>query len=166
MKSSIQSKGIFFLLLSIIAVFLAFTPLEASSDIAALEHKKLMAEYIADIRTLQDHILSLFENVASMPTKDSINLSSQINSFYKKIEDVEKKLLNYASKIPKLSPERRDLLLALVALNSVENSLYQLTQFIRETSQVERALLLEDFYFLRTSAIDTLNKLENIILRE
>ncbi|WP_069999637.1 hypothetical protein [Cellulosilyticum sp. I15G10I2] len=154
------------LLLSISTLCLAISPLSASGNVAMIEHKEILTQYIEDIRKLQDHIITLLEDVTGVPPVSNTDFTSELSLIYNEMEDVEKRILNYISSVPKLSYQRRDLLLSLVALNSVENSLYQLSQFIKETSGVEKALLLEDFYFLRTSASDTLYRLERIIERE
>lgn len=162
MKNYFRLKLFTFFLLSISTILLLNSPLISASDVPMPEHKQIITQYIKDIRTLQEQILSLLEKADTPPS----SLNAQINFIYNNIEDVEKSILNYVTEVPKLSPQRQDLLLSLVALNATENSLYQLTQFINETSLVEKTLLLEDFYFLRTSANDTLNRLENIISRQ
>lgn len=166
MKKYTQSQLLIFFLLLLATFFVASPPLMASPTPNLSEHQQEITQYIQDIRDLQDQIFSLLEKVSTMPIENIGNLNAEIHFIYSNLETVEQKLLDYVKDIPKLSPQRRDVLLSLIALNSVENSLYQLIQFIKEPNSVERTLLLEDFYFLRTSAANTLYKLESIISRE
>ena len=166
MKKYTQSQLLIFFLLLLATLFVASPPLMASPTPNLSEHQQEITQYIQDIRDLQDQIFSLLEMVSTAPIENIGNLNAEIHLIYSNLETVEQKLLDYVKDIPKLSPQRRDVLLSLIALNSVENSLYQLIQFIKEPNSVERTLLLEDFYFLRTSAANTLYKLESIISRE
>lgn len=163
MKNYTLSKLFIFFLLSVAAVFFAFSKSMASNTNPMSEHKNTITQFIADIRSIQDQIFSLLEVIPSTPAKGNANLDSEISAIYSKIEDIEKKILNYVRALPKLSSQRRDILLTLIALNSVENSLFQLTQFIKTTNPVERTLLLEDFYFLRNKTTEALNKIEDSI---
>lgn len=166
MKNYIKSKLFVFFLLSITTVCLTSPSLMASNTVTTAEHQKIMTQYIKDLRTLQNQIFSLFESVVNAPPQGSTNLESKVNFIYSQVENLEKSISTYLNSVPRLSAQRRDVLIAFDALNFLENSLYQLTQFIKETNSVERILLLEDFYFLRTSTTETLNRLENIISRE
>jgi hypothetical protein len=129
-------------------------------------HTQIISQSIEDIRSIQQDTFLLFQNITSLSPIATPQLNEAINLIYAQIEDVQNTLLDYVTVVPPLTPERRDILFALISLNSAENSLYQLTRFTTETNSLARTLLLEDFYFLRTSTTQALNRLQNIISRE
>lgn len=160
-----QKSSVSLLLLTILLLF-PLSPL-ASSDLLTMDnHTQIISQSIEDIRSIQQDTFLLFQNITSLSPIATPQLNEAINLIYAQIEDVQNTLLDYVTVVPPLTPERRDILFALISLNSAENSLYQLTRFTTETNSLARTLLLEDFYFLRTSTTQALNRLQNIISRE
>jgi hypothetical protein len=163
MKNTIKLKLLPLLLVS--NILFICPPLIASNTVSMSEHQKIITRYIEDIKTLQNQVFSLFENAVSVPSQDSPALDSKVNFIYSQLESLDKNITVYLENAPRLSTRRRDTLITLDALHFLENSLYQLIQLINEADPVKRTQLLEDFYFLRTSTTQTLNRLENIISR-
>lgn len=166
LKNYLKTKLFVFFLLSITTAFCIVPSIIASSSVPLNEHKKIITQYIQDIRILQNQVFSLFESLVSAPPQDPSNLDSKANFIYSQIQYVDRNITNYLNTVPRLSSERRDTLIALDALHFLENSFYQLTALIKETDSTKRTQSLEDFYFLRTSTTNTLNSLESIISRE
>lgn len=168
MRNYIKSKLFVLVLFSLAAIFFAPSPLIASDTITITEteHKNIITQYIKDIRILQNQIFSLSESIIGTSPEDSTNIKSKINFIYSQIESLDRNISNHLNAMPKLSSQRRDTLITFDALHFLENSLYQLNQLIKGNNSVQKARLLEDFYFYRTSTADTLNRLEDIISRE
>ncbi|WP_069999638.1 hypothetical protein [Cellulosilyticum sp. I15G10I2] len=166
MRNAIKSKLSLLLLLSIMIYCFIYPPLFSSNTVTPAEHKNIITQYIASIRILHNQVFSLFENAISVPPEDSTLLESKITFIYRQIEQLDRNISSYLDTLPRLSTERRDTLITMDALHFLENSLYQLTEFIRATDSATRTQLLGDFYFLRTATADALNRVENIILRE
>lgn len=164
MSIYIKTKSFLLLLVLVTAVFFVSPPLSASSTVT--EHERIITQYINDIRTIQNQVFSLLESIISSPPQDSLNLNVRINFINRQLEALDRNIWDYLNTLPRLSTERRDTLIAFDALHFLENSFYQLTEYIKETDSTKGNLLLEDFYFLRTSTTNTLNRLENIISRQ
>jgi hypothetical protein len=161
----VYKKRILFLLLS----FLTTTFYPSQLTVLATTqtpHARTITQYIQDVRRLNNQVFSLTEQVVNPPAEDLASTNARISFIYNQLQVLDRNIANYLYTLPKLSTERRDTLILLDALHYLENSLYQLTEFINEENSDTKMLLLEDFYFLRASTTNTLGRLEDIISRE
>lgn len=168
MKNIISLKLLIMLLISTTLMFtgISINASNISNTINDAQHKQTVQQYIDKLRTLQKQILFLNEyNLESSPTNKDL-YSNSITLTNNQIENLREEISNYLETLPSISSQNRDVALAFNSLTFLKNALYQLILLGDTTSAVEKNLLLEDFYLFMRLATDTLNSLENVIIRE
>lgn len=164
MKNIIKSKSLISVILSISIIFIAF-PLSGSSLTNNATHKKTITQFIDDVRTIQNQVFYLAQFALENPPRDRRELVNNIKLVNDRIVEVDKNIQDYLKTVPNISFQNRDALLLMNALNFTKNALYELELLSDTTSNVDRVLILEEFFRFRQAAIDILNSVENVILR-
>ncbi len=164
MKKQIKSKKMLCFILATILILLGL-PLSAttlpSNNNAA--HEKMMLQYLDELKSLQNRTFYLSQIALDNPPIDKIALLSNISNINGELDALNKKVMSSLSAVPSISQENTELLLTLNAINLIKNSLYQLTKLSDTTANVDRILLLEEFFRLRIDAEETLDALTSAI---
>ncbi len=138
-------------------------PPETAQPISPSDHRRIVQEYINQIRTMHDRAFQLIQLTLDSPIKDADALRRSINLINMEIDSVRRQLRDYLSLIQTTRTQNRDVLLLFNALNHTSNQLLYLEQLSYATSNVEKALLLGDFFRSRQASIDTLSAAETFI---
>ena len=159
MKYYIHRRYPLLLLLLLSIVFGTFSS-SASGIIGESEHREHVKKYVNEIRRIQNHIFALSQTiVCSLPQKQS-DLTKEINYINTEIDKLSNTIAKYLEMTPQLSSQKRDATLARVALDLARNALYQLNRLVTVNNNVDRSLLLEDFYLFKKVSNETLITLE------
>lgn len=159
MKNPIKLKLYTLLILSVLVISISI-PLSASNTVRDIEHEMIIKQYISDIRDIQNHVFSLSQIIVGDPPKDLSRITKEINFINIRIQKLSRTVLLYTGSTPSISFQNRDALLVCVALNLLKNSLYQLNMLIYVDNNVDKSVLLEDFYLFKRVSIETLGTLE------
>ncbi len=160
MKQHTLSKFYIIFILSITIIFTAF-PLNASVTVSNLRHEAIIKQQISGIRVIQNHVFSLSQSIICYLPQDRSGIEKEINFINGRIETLGKEITAYLRTTPSISLENRDALLACVSLNFIKNALYQLSILSGQSSNVDRNILLEDFYLYKRFSVETLDALED-----
>ncbi|WP_069999017.1 hypothetical protein [Cellulosilyticum sp. I15G10I2] len=159
MKNLNKLKLYTMLILSIAIIFTTI-PLSASNIVRDIEHEMVIKQYISDIKDVQNHVFSLSQIVVGNLPEDLSRIRNEINFINIRIQELSRTVLLYTRSTPSISFQNRDALLVCVALNLLKNSLYQLNMLIYVDNNVDKSILLEDFYLFKRISIETLETLE------
>lgn len=161
MRNYVKQNFFITLLLSTVIIFSAF-PLRASSTNNSY-HRQTIQRFVDDIKVLQNQVFTLAELSFENSPENQLNIKNQIKIVNLSIESLDKQILEYLSTLPSISYQNSNTLLVQNALNLVKNSLYQIDLLTTATSNLDRLLILQEFFRLRVNATETLTGLENII---
>ncbi|MHC1747489.1 MAG: hypothetical protein AB9856_03760 [Cellulosilyticaceae bacterium] len=175
MKNKGKSRLLVSLILS--AILLTSFPLRATAskvttnDISVSyiststtpEHKRIVNGYINQLVTIQNMTFQLMYLALDNPIKDIPNFNSAISLLNDNAADLRSNILVYQETLPTSSIQYRDILLILNALNYSKNAIFNLELLAKTTNNVERALLLENFFKSRIESTDALNTVNNLI---
>lgn len=151
---------------SLYATTLSIVPVTAPSSVSPPlnEHKQIINEYIDELKIIQDRTFQLLQLVLDTPLKDPTNFNKNLNLINNDAATLRAKVLNYQKTVPADTTEFRDILLILNALNYSKNALFQLESLAKTTSNVEKSILLEEFFKSRIDSINALNIIRNLIM--
>ncbi|WP_069997383.1 hypothetical protein [Cellulosilyticum sp. I15G10I2] len=168
MKQNYSFKSFISIILSIIIAF-TFVPLSADSiqdiTISNAEHKQTIEQFISEIKSIQRQVFDIAQAALRDPIPGDTQLEIRINLINNNIERLNRMLQDYLATVPDVSDQNRHVLLTFNVLNLAKNSLYSLSLLIRETSDIERLALLDEYFRSRVTSLDTLAILEAILER-
>ncbi|WP_141722953.1 hypothetical protein [Cellulosilyticum sp. I15G10I2] len=154
--------------LSLTTFTLPFDPVlpvapDTAEPVSPIDHQRIMQEYINQIRTMHNRSFQLVQLTLDSPIRDIPSLRHSINLINIEIDSVRRQLRDYLSHVQTTRIQNRDVLLLFNALNHTSNQLLYLEQLSYAISNVEKALLLGDFYRSRQATIDTLDAAEAFV---
>ena len=126
-------------------------------------HKQIIQKFINDIKVLQNQVFTLAQSGLELSPQDKVDFKNKVKIVNSNIASLDKQIVDYLSDVPSISAQNSDALLVQNALNLVKNSLYQVDLLSNATSNVERLVILQEFFRLRVNAAETLTGVQNII---
>jgi hypothetical protein len=147
-------------------IIFSYLPLKAISDVPVsdTEHKRIMTQFISELKSIQNRILGASQLALDEPP-ENISLTRDINLINNDISKLRQRVIEYNSDIPSTDLRNKDALFLRNAINDSQISLYQLSEISQTTTNLEKILLLEDFFEYKKSGEQTLVNLENMITR-
>lgn len=129
---------------------------EFTTPVSPIEHQQTLRNYINQLRSINNRAFRLVQLTLDTPPRDITALIQSINSINTEIYSMRRAMRDYLSYVQTTGIQNRDILLLFNALNHTSNQLYYLEQLSLTTSNVEKVILLEDFFRARSATTDTL----------
>ncbi|WP_069999657.1 hypothetical protein [Cellulosilyticum sp. I15G10I2] len=165
-----ENKNLLKLLVSIMlstVIIFANIPLYATNGndiiISDAKHKQTIEEFLGEIKNIEGQVTDIaLLALKSSSTQDG-QLQSRINLIENNIQRLNKIVQDYLKTVPEVGERNRHVLLTFNALNLIKGSLYILNLLVNITDDIESFELLEEYFYSRATALDTLEILEEIL---
>ena len=129
------------------------------------EHKKNINQFVSEIKYAQDQSAAIVQSTLKNSVVSSDQIQLQIDSISNDLQVLNQLIEDYADIIQGLNPQDRQVRLTFNVLNLVRSNLYTISLLARARTDVERIILLDEFFRTRKNAVDTLLILENSLDR-
>lgn len=151
----------------LITIIFANIPLCAvnSTDIiiSDSQHKQIIEQFLAEIKNIQNQVTDIALLALKSPTSNNTQLQGRINLIENNIQRLNKTVQDYLATVPEVGERNRHVLLTFNVLNLVKGSLFILNLLVAVTTDAERFALLDEYFYTRITALDTLQILEEIL---
>lgn len=159
---------IMFAHLSLSATTLTLDPVlpiapESAAPVSPIEHQRTIRSYINQLRSMHNRTFQLVQLTLDTPPRDMAALRQSINFINTEINSIRREMRVYLSQVQTTGMQNRDILLLFNALNHASNQLFYLEQLSLAPSNVEKVILLENFFRSRSATTDTLDTVETFI---
>jgi hypothetical protein len=153
-------------MLSIVIIFTSI-PLYAADVsepiISNAQHKQTIENFLDEIIKIQRQVTDIALLALRTPSPKDGQLKARINLIENNIQVLNKVVQDYLATVPEVGARNRHVLLTFNALNLIKGGLYTLNLLLNTTSDIERFALLEEYFYSRATALDTIEILEEIL---
>ena len=165
MSTTLKPKSLLLIIL-FISILFSYSPLKATeiSPISNTEHKKTMTQFISELKVIQDRIFKVAQVALDEPP-ENVAITRDINLINSDISRLRQQVIAYNSDIPAPDLKNKDVLFLRNAINDSQISLYQLDEISQTTTNLEKVLILQDFFEYKKSGEQTVINLENLMAR-
>lgn len=168
MQNTNPLKPLLCMILSIVMLFPSM-PLYAASvndtPISDAQHKQIIRQFLGEIKEIQRQTTDVSLLALTPSSLSNGQLQSRINLIENNIQGLNKRVQDYLSTVPEVGERNRHVLLTFNVLNLVKGGLYLLNLLVNTTTDAERFAILEEYFYSRATALETLEILEDILSR-
>lgn len=141
-----KTKSLLILLLS--SIFLFTTPTQAAS-MPNIKHREMINGYIDQLNLIQNQVFTVAQKILFSSTTSPSSVTDDLNRISTSINAVNRSMYNYVDSLADDTPEKRDILLLLNAVNYIKSSLYELNLLATQPSPPDKLTTLERYFNYR-----------------
>lgn len=150
-------------LLIFIASILIFTSSLFATAITNPTYKQTVTNYIEQLSQLQNQVFTLARKATFGSPESKSTFNSELDFINNSLKKTMDSMNSYYQTLPPKSTEKRNMLILVNASTLIESSLFQLNAINNTDSDVEKMVLLEDYFRFKVEATDTLNLVQHLL---
>jgi len=155
-----KSKPLFIIFISLI--IMCNVPLQATT-FTNTTHQQILKNNIDNLTLVQNQIFTLAQKIFFPTSTVDSSIENDLARINNSIDDVNKSLYSYSTKLSDNSSEKRDAFLLINAANYIKSSVYELSSLATQASPSEKMLTLERYFNYRVYASNSIRLVANLL---
>ncbi len=102
---------------------------------------------------MHNRVFQLVQLILNTPPANQRDLRQSLTAIYREVNAIRREMRDYLSYVQPSGMQNRDILLLFNALNHISNQLFYLDQLSSEASNVEKVMILENFFRARSELL-------------
>lgn len=140
-----------------------FTTSLFASNINNNEYKQTVLNYIDELLQVRNQVFTLAQKTTFSSEQNKANFNADADIVNRSLNGIIDSMNNYYESLPDNSTEKTNMLVLFNAASLIKGALFQLSELNKAASDVERMIILEDYFRFRLEATDTMNLVRDLV---